>query len=108
MKKAIIIIGVVGVIGAGIGYYMYKRQNKLADKDFDGMIALTKNKGYDVFEDISPRELGIIKNNYLKYFNRELHNEFMNLLSIGEATWSASQKVKFNNHLNKILKGLRG
>lgn len=107
MKKAIIIIGVIGVVGAGVGYYLYKTQNKLADKDFDGMIALTKNKGYDVFEDISPRELGIIKNNYLKYFNREAHNEFMNLLSIGEATWSASHKVKLNNHLNKVLKGLK-
>ncbi|MBK7362984.1 MAG: hypothetical protein IPJ01_11870 [Micavibrio sp.] len=108
MKKAIIIIGVVGAIGIGVGLYLYKNQNKLSDKDFDGMINLSKNKGYDVFEDISPRELGVIKNNYMKSFNRELHNEFMNLLSIGEATWSASQKVKFNNHLNKILKGLRG
>jgi len=106
MKKAIIIIGVVSVLGLGVGYLVYKTQNKLANKDFEGMINLSKNKGYDVFEDVSPRELSIIKNNYLKYFNRKIHNEFMDLLSIGEATWSPSQKVKFNNYINKILKGL--
>jgi len=108
MKKAIIIIGIISVISVGVGYYLYKNQNKLSDKDFDGMINLSKNKGQDIFDDISPRELGIIKNNYLKYFNREAHNEFMNLLSIGEATWSTSQKAKFNKHLDKILKGVKG
>jgi len=108
MKKAIIIIGVIGIIGAGVGYYLYKTQNKVSDKDFDGMINLSKNKGIDIFEDVSPRELGIIKNNYFKYLNREAHNEFMNLLSVGESTWSPSQKIKFNKHLDNILKGLKG
>ena len=45
MKKALIIIGVVGLVGVGVGYYIYKNQNKLNDSDFDAMIGLSKNKG---------------------------------------------------------------
>ena len=107
MKKAIIIIAVIGVVGAGVGFYLYKSQNKLTDIDFDGMIGLSKNKGFDVFEDVSPKELKIIKSNYLKYFNRESHNDILSLFTIGEKKLSASQKVKLDKYVNKILKGLK-
>lgn len=106
MKKALIIIGVVGLVGVGVGYYIYKNQNKLNDSDFDAMIGLSKNKGYDVFEDMSTRETEIVKNNYLKYFDIKSHNEFMSLLRKGESKWTPSEKVIATNYLNKALKGL--
>ena len=107
MKKAIVIIAVIGVVGAGVGFYLYKTQNKLSDKDFDGMINLSKNKGYDIFEDISPRELSVMKINYLKSFNRESHNDMLNLLSSDEHKWSIAQIARFKLYIDKILKGLK-
>lgn len=106
MKKALIIIGVVGLVGVGVGYYIYKNQNKLNDSDFDAMIGLSKNKGYDVFEDMSNRETEIVKSNYLKYFDRKSHNDFISLLGKGESKWTPSEKIRATNYINKALKFL--
>lgn len=106
MKKAIIAIGGLGIVAIGVGYFLYNKQNKLSEKDFDAMVSLTKNKGMDIFEDASPREMNIAKNNYLKYFNIKSHNDFLSLLSKGEKNWNVNEKKKAKVYLNKTLTGL--
>lgn len=106
MKKALFVIAGIGIVGASVGYYLYKKQNKLSDSDFNAMVALTKNKGMDIFEDASPREMNVAKNNYIKYFNIKSHNDFMSLLSKGEKNWNSVEKSKSKIYLNKALKGL--
>lgn len=102
MKKAVIILGVIGLVGVGVGFYLYKTQNKLEDKDFDGVVNLSKNKGYDIFDGLSSDKLKLLKENYLKKFNRASHNEMLNLLSLGEKAWSPFQKIEFNQYMSKL------
>lgn len=102
MKKAVIILGIIGVVGVGVGFYLYKTQNKLEDKDFDGVVNLSKNKGYDIFDGLSSDKLKLLKESYLKKFNRASHNEMLNLLSLGEKAWSPSQKNKFISYWNRL------
>jgi hypothetical protein len=106
MKKALIVIGVVGLIGLGVGYYIYKTQNSVTEDDFNAVINLSKNKGMDIFEDVSPREMAIMKKNYLKSFDIKSHNDFISLLGKGEKNWNASQKAQANKYINTVLKGL--
>lgn len=102
MKKAVIILGIVGIVGVGVGFYLYKSQNKLEDKDFDGIVNLSKNKGYDIFDGLSADKLKLLRTNYLKNFNRASHNEMLNLLSLGEKAWLPSQKIEFNKYMSKL------
>ena len=102
MKKAIIIVGGLGLVGLGIGFYLYKTQNKLANKDFDALVNLSTNKGYDIFEGLSTTQLAKLKNNYLKKFNRAGHNDMITILGLGEKNMSASQKVKFWSYMEKL------
>jgi hypothetical protein len=102
MKKAVIILGIVSIVGIGLGFYLYKTQNKLEDKDFDGVVNLSKNKGYDIFDGLSADKLKLLRTNYLKKFNRASHNEMLNLLSLGEKAWSPSQKIEFNQYISKL------
>ena len=102
MKKAVIILGIFGVVGVGVGFYLYKTQNKLEDKDFDAIVNLSKNKGYDIFDGLSSYKLKLLKESYLKKFNRASHNDMLNLLSLGEKAWSPSQKNKLISYWNKL------
>jgi len=106
MKKTLIIVGVIGLIGIGIGIYLNVTKNKVFENDFDALINLSKNKGYDIFEDVSPRETEIMRKNYLKKFNRKSHNEFIELLSKPKNSLTASDKTKIDAYTNNVLEGL--
>ena len=104
MKKILMAVGVLAVAGTVVGYFVYKNQNKLQDKDFDVMVSLSKNKGQDIF-DISVDRLALVKKKYLDKFNRKSHNEFMSMLSKGESSeksLTASEKIKMKEFLNKL------
>ncbi len=103
MKKAIIIVGVLGVVGLGTGFILYKIQNRITVNDFNAIVNLSKNKGYDIFEGATTSQLSTLSKNYIKNFNRASHNEMITLLGLGESKWSASQKAKANKYLGKLL-----
>jgi len=106
MKKTLIIVSVIGLIGVGIGVYLNISKNKVFENDFDAIVNLSKNKGYDVFEDASPREMEIMRKNYLRKFNRKSHNEFVELLSKPKNSLTASDKTKIDAYTNNVLQGL--
>jgi hypothetical protein len=106
MKKTLIIVSVIGLIGVGIGVYLNISKNKVFENDFDAIVNLSKNKGYDVFEDVSPREMDIMRKNYLRKFNRKSHNEFVELLSKPKNSLTASDKTKIDAYTNNVLQGL--
>lgn len=101
MKKGLIIAGVLGVIGIGVGLYVYNKQNKVAESDFNALVSLSKNKGQDIF-DVTDAQLKTIKSKYLKNFNRKTHNELMAILTKGEKDLTASDKSKLTTLLNKL------
>jgi hypothetical protein len=101
MKKGLIIAGVLGAIGIGVGLYIYNKQNKVAESDFNALVSLSKNKGQDVFEG-TDAQLKTIKAKYLKNFNRKTHNELMAILQKGEKDLTASDKSKLTALLSKL------
>lgn len=106
MKKVLIGIGIVGVIGLGVGIYLYKKQNKLSVTDYNEVVALSKFKGFDLFEDVSPKESKKMQENYLKYFNRDKHNQYIDLLRIGQSKFTKEQLAKYESFNDLIIKGL--
>jgi hypothetical protein len=106
MKKVLIGIAIVGVVGLGVGIYLYKRQNKLSETDYNDVVALSNFKGFDLFEDVSPKERKKMKENYLKYFNRDKHNQYIDLLKVGQSKFTKEQLAKYESFNNLIIKGL--
>lgn len=101
MKKVLIAAGVLSVIGIGVGFYVYNKQNKVAESDFNALVSLSKNKGQDVFEG-TDAQLKNMKAKYLKNFNRKNHNELMTILTKGEKDLTAWDKSKLTTLLKKL------
>lgn len=101
MKKVLLIAAAVGLVGIGIGVYIYKKDNKLSDSDFNALVSLSKNKGYDIF-DAPADKLASAKKKYLDKFNRRSHNELMAILEKGEKNMSAIEKSKLIDILKKL------
>lgn len=102
MKKILIAAGVLAVVGTVVGYCVYKKQNKIQGKDFDVIVSLSKNKGYDIFDGLSATQLESVRKKYLEGFNIKTHNQFMSLLQKGEKSWNTSDKNVFNDLIKKI------
>jgi len=100
-KGILLGLGLLGLTGLGIGLYMYKKDNKLSDTDFDALVSLSKNKGYDIF-DAPADKLAIAKKKYLSGFNRRTHNELMSILEKGEKKMSTIEKAKLMDILKKL------
>lgn len=102
MKKGLLLgVTVLAAIGIGVGIYMYKKDNKLSDSDFDAIVGLSKNKGYDIF-DAPADKLANARKKYLSGFNRRTHNELMSILEKGEKNMSAIEKSKLMDILKKL------
>lgn len=103
MKTRTVIIGLVfiGITGLVVGSVIYNKSNKVSDGDFDAIISLSKNKGYDIF-DLPVERLSITRYKYLKNFNRKYHNQFLELLQKGEKNWTPNDKDSFNKLFNKL------
>lgn len=113
MKKTLIVLGVVAVIGAGIYFYSKNKSQSsssaMADsKDFDETFNTAKSVGSDWFEGSSAERLKQIRDNYIKSVTKNEHKVVVSLLKAKkpENSWSANDKIVMSDVMKKLAKGL--
>jgi c-di-GMP-related signal transduction protein len=111
MKKTLIVLGVVAIVGAGIYFY---RKGKSTSKvmatssDFDEVFKKANDSGSDWFQGSSAERIKQIRDTYIKNVTQQEHKILVSTISKKpESSWSANEKIVVSDVMNKLSKGLK-
>lgn len=102
MKKAVIIIGSLAVLGVG-GYIAYRFANRATSAQFDSLVNTLNSKGSDTFSGLGSAKMDELRRNFTKKLSKKNAQELIRISSISEKNMTPNQKEVFKNLFSKII-----